>query len=181
MSGESGWSDAVHRFWFETLRPAQWFKVDTALDDEIRVRFGDLHERIRGLSPMAADAREALAGVIVLDQFSRNIFRGTAEAFAYDTPALARAEAAIDAGFDANLEGAERQFLFTPFMHSESRTVQARCVQLFATLDQPRELDFARRHKAIIDRFGRFPHRNPVLGRASTAEEATFVAEGGSF
>ena len=181
MTPDTGWAGVVHRFWFETLRPIQWFRVDPALDEDIRARFSDLHQRLRGLSPVAAAPREALAGVIVLDQFSRNLFRGTPEAFAFDTAALARAEAAIGAGFDAELEGAERQFLFMPFMHSESRTVQARSVQLFATLGQPKELDFARRHQTIIERFGRFPHRNTILGRASTPEEAAFVAEGGSF
>ena len=181
MTDEARWADQVHRFWFETLSPAQWFKVDAALDDHIRADFGDLHQRLRGLSPWAATPPEALAGVIVLDQFSRNIFRGTPEAFAFDTPALARAEAALEAGFDTQFAGPERQFLFMPFMHSESRTVQARSVELFATLGQPKELDFARRHREIIERFGRFPHRNAILGRLSTPEEAAFVADGGSF
>ena len=119
--------------------------------------------------------------MIVLDQFSRNLFRGTPEAFAHDALALARAQAAVEAGFDRELKGAMRQFLYMPFMHSEDREVQQRSVALFETLDQPRELDFAIRHKAIIDRFGRFPHRNPILGRTSTPEEIAFVAEGGAF
>jgi uncharacterized protein (DUF924 family) len=121
------------------------------------------------------DADTALAATIVLDQFSRNMFRGTAAAFAADTKALAIAEAALARGFDRGLPDARRQFFYLPFEHSEDAEVQKRSVELFATLG-PEALRWADAHKVIIDRFGRFPHRNAVLGRVSTPEELEFLS-----
>jgi uncharacterized protein (DUF924 family) len=125
-------------------------------------------------------ADRALAAVIALDQFPRNAFRGSPMAFEADGHALGIAQAAIAAGLDRALSGTERQFLYMPFQHSENRDLQARSVELFATLEDPECLRYAKEHKAIIDRFGRFPHRNAILGRTSTAQEIEFLREPGS-
>ena len=125
---------------------------------------------------MASDPRGSLALVIVLDQFSRNLFRGDPKAFAWDDTALSHARRAIDRGFAPALPVVERQFLYMPFQHSEDLTVQAESVALFETIGE-HALGFARRHQEIIERFGRFPHRNAVLGRESTAEELKFLEE----
>jgi len=122
----------------------------------------------------AADARTALAATIVLDQFSRNMFRGTPAAFAADAQALAIAEAAIARGFDVGLPPERRQFFYLPFEHAEDPGLQARCVELFTPLGEE-AVRWAMAHKVIIDRFGRFPHRNAILGRASTPEEIEFL------
>jgi uncharacterized protein (DUF924 family) len=177
MSGED-----VLGFWFGELRPEQWFKKDAALDQEITRRFGDLHRTLAHGVPAdwLATARGALAAVIVLDQFPRNMFRGGAAAFATDGLALSVAEAAIAKGFDARLGVSERKFLYLPFEHAEDGAAQARSVQLYQALGDKDALDYALRHKAIIDRFQRFPHRNAALGRTSTAEELAFLKEPGS-
>jgi uncharacterized protein (DUF924 family) len=177
MSGED-----VLGFWFGELRPEQWFKKDAALDQEITRRFGDLHRTLaRGVpADWLATARGALAAVIVLDQFPRNMFRGGAAAFATDGLALSVAEAAIARGLDARLGVAERKFLYLPFEHCEDAAAQARSVQLYEALGDKDALDYALRHKSIIDRFQRFPHRNAALGRTSTAEELAFLKEPGS-
>ena len=164
-------------FWFEELEPKQWFKADAALDDEIRWRFGTFHERLAVAVPASwlETPEGCLAAVIALDQLPRNMFRGTARAFATDAAALAVAQHAIGRGFDKRLDGNRRKVLYMPFQHSEDRTVQARSMELFAALDNPETLVFARRHREIVDRFGRFPHRNAALGRTSTDEEFKFL------
>jgi uncharacterized protein (DUF924 family) len=174
-------SDVLH-FWFEELAPAQWFKQDAAVDRMIAQRFCLLYEHLTASVPAQwRDRAEAiLAAVIVLDQFPRNMFRGYARAFATDTKALALAEEGIARAFDRQLTRRQRNVLYLPFMHSEDPAHQARSVALFADLDDPLALDFARRHQAIIERFGRFPHRNAALGRISTPEELAFLAEPGS-
>jgi uncharacterized protein (DUF924 family) len=164
-------------FWFRELREEQLFKVDPGLDELIRRRFGALHADIARALPEAAGADP---GVIVLDQFPRNMFRGTPRAFATDAAALALATIAVDRGIDAALPPVERRFLYLPFEHSEDPNVQARSVALFATLGLAEALDYAIRHKVIIDRFGRYPHRNAILGRVSSAEEIAFLATPGS-
>ena len=172
----------VLTFWFEELSPEQWFATDPLLDATIRHRFGELYEALAANGPgdWSETADGTLAAVIVLDQFPRNIFRGQPRAFAADDQALRLAERAIARGLDAELTPPRRTFLYMPFQHSEDPGIQDRSVTLFQGLGNPRTLDFARRHRAIIERFGRFPHRNAILGRDTTPEEAAFLQEPGS-
>ena len=185
--------EQVLSFWFGTPADAwfgkprrEWFRKNAAFDDEIRNRFGALHETVASgtyeqwlLSP-----RGALAYVIVLDQFSRNLFRGDRRAFAQDAEARRAAGRAIERGLDATVSPIERGFFYLPFMHSENLADQDRSVRLHEVLAQGdssnSNLDYARKHRAIIARFGRFPHRNAVLGRENTPEEVAFLAEPGS-
>lgn len=174
--------DEVLRFWFEELSTDDWFGGGDAVDDRIRERFRELHEALRSHVPESwrTSARGMLAAVIALDQFPRNMYRGDPQAFAADRVALALAEEAIERGFDREMSNDERRFLYLPFEHSEDPAVQARSVELFATVDDDESLEYAVRHKEIVDRFGRFPHRNDVLGRESTPEETEFLKEPGS-
>jgi uncharacterized protein (DUF924 family) len=176
---KDGWAGNVLKFWFEQTKPDQWFKKDTTLDASIRERFLGLHEILvsRGNNGLLADAQTALAAVIVLDQMSRNIFRDTPRAFAADPQALWLAETAIGRGFEAGLTKDQRLFLYLPFEHSEDRQSQARAVALIASLGDPELHRWAEAHKAVVDRFGRFPHRNGVLGRISTPEEIEFLKQ----
>jgi len=169
-------------FWFEQTGPDQWFEKDPTFDASIRERFLGLHELLvsRGNDDLLADAQTALAAVIVLDQMSRNMFRDTPRAYAADAQALWVAEAAIVAGFDAGLTKDQRMFLYLPFEHSEDRQSQARSVALMASLGDPELQKWAEAHRAIVERFGRFPHRNGVLGRISTPEEIEFLKQPGS-
>ncbi len=171
----------VLAFWFEEITPAQWWKVDPAFDAAIDTRFGVLHAQAAQAELWAwrATPEGRLAEVIVLDQFSRNRHRGTARAFACDPLALGLAQEAVARGADLALPPERRAFLYMPYMHSESRAVHAVAEPLFAER-AAHVLDFERRHRAIVDRFGRYPHRNEVLGRVSTAEELTFLQEPGS-
>ena len=171
-----GWAGEVLRVWFEETAKEQWFKRDDAFDAALRLRFFPVHASVSTLTleDCLADASTTLGATIVLDQFSRNLFRGTPGAFAMDTKALAIAQAAIARGFDSGLPQDKRQFLYLPFEHAEDAAMQARSVALFASLG-PEYLRWAEAHKAIIDRFGRFPHRNIILGRASTPEEIEFL------
>ena len=171
--------DEVLRFWFEELTADDWFGGGDAVDDRIRTRFRELHEALRDHVPESwrESARGMLAAVIALDQFPRNLYRGDPRAFAADRTALALAQEAIERRFDRELSNDERKFLYLPFEHSEDPAVQARSVQLFATVDDGESLGYAVRHKEIVDRFGRFPHRNDVLGRESTPEEIEFLKE----
>jgi uncharacterized protein (DUF924 family) len=169
------WITDVYRFWFEDLQPEAWFRADPAVDATIRERFSDLHRSLM-LNPISAvTPRASVGAVIVLDQFSRNMFRGTPAAYASDSLALRLSQAAIATEFDRLLGGRERQFLYMPFQHSEDLAVQRRSVELFAELGMPEQLGFAEEHRAIIERFGRFPHRNAVLGRTSTSDEVEFL------
>lgn len=172
----------VLKFWFAELSEEQWFKVDPSVDEAIRSRFSGLYEAVAREIPADASGvpSVALATVIVLDQFPRNMFRGTPLAFATDPKALAVASDAVDLGIDALLTPQERVFLYLPFEHAEDGAAQAQSVALFEKLDEDNYLDYALRHKAIIDRFGRFPHRNAILGRTSTPEEIAFLKEPGS-
>lgn len=176
------WPGDVLTFWFKETTPDQWFKKDKAFDAAIRRRFLALHE-VLAASPserLFADTRTALAAVILFDQMSRNMFRDTPKAFATDELAFWIAQAAIAKGFDTNLTKDERAFLYLPFEHAEDPQAQARCVALMATLGDPELVKWAQAHKDIIDRFGRFPHRNNVLGRQSTDEETEFLKQPGS-
>lgn len=173
------WVDEVLRFWFEETGPKQWFEKDEAFDAGVRQRFLALHERLAE-EPVAAfltDAPTALAAVIVLDQMPRNMFRGTPRAFATDPKALELADALVARGLDSGLTKHERLFLYLPFEHAESREAQARSVALIAGLGDPELAKWAELHKVVIDRFGRFPHRNAALGRPSTPEEIEFLKQ----
>ncbi len=169
-------------FWFGELQPAQWFRADAALDASIAARFGNVLVALRQQVPAAwtATARGTLAAVIVLDQFPRNIHRGTPDAFASDATALALASRLISKGGDRELSEVERQFLYMPYQHAEDLSVQERSLELYRALGNANVLDFATRHRDIIARFGRFPHRNVIVGRASTPEEVAFLQQPGS-
>jgi uncharacterized protein (DUF924 family) len=174
---EESWVDAVLRFWFEELTPAQWFAKNEQIDIQIRRRFASTYERVK--SEAAANAltspSRALTSVIVLDQFPRNIFRDTPVAFATDSLALEISQAAIARGLDKQMNEQQREFLYMPFQHSEQREIQMRSVALFKALGNTEVAGFAQQHRDIIERFGRFPHRNAILGRASTDEEIEFL------
>ena len=174
--------DDVLQFWFGGLTPADWWRKDPDLDRRIADRFGTALAAAARCELVAwrASALGRLAEVIVLDQFSRNIHRDTAAAFANDALALALAQEAVARGCDLELSPAERAFLYLPWMHSESPLIHEEALRLYAAPGLEQNLDFERRHKAIIDRFGRYPHRNAILGRASTPEELEFLAQPGS-
>lgn len=179
IPGEAG---AVLDFWFVESGPDQWFEKDEPFDAAIRDRFGPLYRRARDgeLGGWTETARGCLALVILLDQFPRNMFRADPRAFATDAHARILLEYALDKGFDTSLDARQRQFLYMPLQHSEDGADQDLSIRLNATLGDEEVLEFARAHKAIIDRFGRFPHRNDALGRESTAEEAAFLTGPGS-
>jgi uncharacterized protein (DUF924 family) len=169
---EADWRADVLKFWFG-IGYDEWFGSDPALDDRIKQRFLKLWAEKRQLPPdmFLTDPLTALAGVILFDQFPRNMFRGNAEQFATDPLALAIASGAVDRGFDEQLAPDERAFLYLPFEHSENMADQNRSMLLFTALADPRYLKYARLHHDIIERFGRFPHRNAILGRPPRPEE----------
>lgn len=169
----------VLHFWFEEATPAQHFTQDAAFDAAIRARFADLQQAAaRGELSAWRDTRDGrLAEVIVLDQFPRNLFRDDARAFATDGIALVLAQEAIRAGIDRGLQPARRAFLYMPFMHTESRAIHVDAERLFRQPGLEANYKFELKHKAIIDRFGRYPHRNAVLGRTSTPEELAFLEQ----
>lgn len=174
--------DDILNFWFNELVPEQWWKKDETLDKDIKRRFSDLHLKATRCElfdwRMAAKGR--LAEIIILDQFSRNIFRDTPQAFANDPLALALAQEALAVEADKALSPIERSFLYLPFMHSESAEIHNIAVILYTSLGLANNLDFELRHQQIINRFGRYPHRNQILGRESTAEEIEFLKQPGS-
>jgi uncharacterized protein (DUF924 family) len=174
--------ETVLRFWFEEITPAQWWKVDAGFDQLIVNRFSAMHAQATQaeLYPWRQSPRGRLAEIIVLDQFSRNMFRGTKLAFASDPMALALAQEAVASGDDLKLPVEERAFLYMPYMHSESRLIHGVAERLFKENGSDNNYQFELRHKAIIDRFGRYPHRNEILGRASSTEELAFLAQPGS-
>lgn len=174
------WVDEVLAFWFEELTYEDWFGGGADLDEKIRSRFLDLYERLKAGFDIARtdDARTALAAVIVLDQFPRNMFRGTPAAFATDDLALGIARHALDREFDSQLDEGARSFLYMPLMHSEVLADQERCVDLFRSLGTNESgLKYAIEHRDIVAKFGRFPHRNRILGRESTEDEIEFLKE----
>jgi uncharacterized protein (DUF924 family) len=174
--------DEVLRFWFLETKPSAWWTVDRDLDALIAKRFGALlrnAERCE-LYDWRAEPRGRLAEVILLDQFSRNVHRGTPQCFVNDPMALVLAQEAVTGGHDRALATDERAFLYIPYMHSESAIIHRQAERLFASLGPGENYDSELQHKAIIDRFGRFPHRNELLGRQSTAEELAFLREPGS-
>jgi uncharacterized protein (DUF924 family) len=173
-------ADDVLGYW-RARGPQRWFVKDAAIDAEIRDKFQNLHAAaIEGLLGHWEDeASGALAHVIVLDQFSRNMFRGSAAAFAADPLAGAAAGRAIDRGFDRQTAKAERPFFYLPYMHSEALADQKRCCELCRAAEDKGTLKYAELHANIIRRFGRFPHRNAALGRVTTPEEQAFLDGGG--
>lgn len=172
----------VLQFWFDELTPEYWWKKDAALDQDIRNRFQSIHSQASAceLFPWRHSPHGRLAEVIVLDQFSRNIYRDNAQAFATDSLALALAQEAVHQGADKALNPTERSFLYMPYMHSESLSIHEQAVELFEKNGEKNNLDFELKHKKIIERFGRYPHRNKILGRQSTAEEIEFLQQPGS-
>lgn len=174
--------DDILRFWFDELTPAQWWRADPALDERIRQRFGALHAAaVAGeLFEWRERPEGRLAEIIVLDQFSRNLYRGTAGAFAADPMALALAQEAVRAGADRALATPRRAFVYLPYMHSESLRIHAQAEHLFSAEGLEDNLRAERQHKAILERFGRYPHRNAALGRPSTADELAFLQQPGS-
>ena len=173
--------DVLH-FWFEEVAPKDRFAKDSALDETIRERFAGVHARAAAAE--LYDWRQTPAGrlaeIVVLDQFSRNMFRDSAQAFAQDALALVLAQEAVACGADKALSATQRQFLYMPYMHSESLLIQEQSLVLFDALGNDLSLEYARRHHEIIARFGRYPHRNVALGRASTEEERAFLQQPGS-
>jgi uncharacterized protein (DUF924 family) len=172
-----GWAHDVLHFWFEELTEQDWFEGGKRVDEQCRNRFQPVYEALKSNppDPRHIDAETLLAVVIVFDQFPRNMFRKTPEAYATDTEALALAKAAIASGKDRELSQKQRHFLYMPFQHSEDSTAQAESVRLFSGLGIPDGVKYARHHHDVVERFGRFPHRNAILGRRSTAEELDFL------
>ena len=172
--------ESVLTFWFANR--AKWFASDPAFDAAIGERFTAVHDAVTsgGCDDWLMTPRGRLAFVIVLDQFSRNMFRDSAQSFAWDEHALAVALDALDAGDDRAVPPDARSFLYLPLMHAEDLEMQERAVALYAQAGDADGSKFAEQHRAIIRRFGRFPHRNQALGRASTASELTFLQQPGS-
>ena len=173
---------SILHFWFNELSPKQHYAKDAALDEAIRTRFGATLEAAARceLFGWRTTPEGRLAKVLVLDQFSRNVYRDMARAFAQDALALALAQELVASGQDRSLPLAQRSFAYMPYMHSESALVHTQAVALFSQPGMEDTLRFELRHKDIIDRFGRYPHRNTLLGRTSTAEELAFLSEPGS-
>jgi len=174
--------DEVLKFWFEETKPLQWWKKDESFDHLIAQRFSDTHARACRceLFEWRKTAHGRLAEIIVLDQFSRNMFRGSSQSFAHDPLALALAQEAVAAHADEHLDATRRSFLFMPYMHSESLSIHEVAMQLFKDKCSPESFEFEMKHQQIIARFGRYPHRNAALGRTSTAEEVEFMKQPGS-
>ena len=178
----TGYQDIID-FWFSERVRKMWWGKDEAFDEEIRTRFADVHQKAaaKELHSWRQNPMGRLAEIIVLDQFPRNMFRDQAEAFATDELARQRTREAVAAGADLALAAQLRAFLYMPLMHSESVSDHEQAVHLFSSDPGLKNiLDFELKHKAIIDRFGRYPHRNQVLGRTSTSEEEAFLQQPGS-
>ncbi len=172
----------VLTFWFKETEPRHWWVVDPAFDQGLRDRF--LHLLLQAaageLFGWRASARGRLAEIIVLDQFSRNVYRGTRQAFSQDPQALALSQEAVASGALNELDEVERTFLLMPYMHSESRAIHVQAEALFRDFTPAGNYEFELKHKAIVDRFGRYPHRNAILGRNSTEAELEFLEQPGS-
>jgi uncharacterized protein (DUF924 family) len=175
-------TQSILDFWFTELTPKHHFAKDAALDEVIRSRFAATLEAAARCELFAwrATPEGRLAEILVLDQFSRNVYRDTPRAFAQDPLALALAQELVASQGDRSLPLAQRSFAYMPYMHSESALVHAQAVALFDQPGMEETLRFERAHQAIIERFGRYPHRNAILGRESTAEELVFLSEPGS-
>jgi uncharacterized protein (DUF924 family) len=176
VSGD--WRADVVKFWFG-LEPEQWWKGGTELDHRIRQDFLKLwlEKRQLPVETFLTEPLTALAAVILFDQFPRNMFRETADAYSTDVNALAIAKGALERGFDKELAPDERKFLYMPFQHSEKLDDQNQAVLLFTELGDDQQLGYAKHHREIIEKFGRFPHRNLILGRASRPDEIATGAD----
>lgn len=172
----------VVNFWFEEIEPALWWKKDDDFDALLVERFSEIHNRASHceLYEWRRQPEGRLAEIIVLDQFSRNMFRDSARAFATDAMSLTLSQEAIACGADQALTPLQRSFLYMPFMHSESLQIHAVAVELFRNNGIQNILDFELSHMSIIEKFGRYPHRNKILSRLSTAEEIEFLTQPGS-
>jgi uncharacterized protein (DUF924 family) len=179
-SADPAWVGEVLDFWFREIGERDWYGGGSGVDARVRDRFAALHTRLAGddVSLDSSRPREILAAIIVLDQFSRHLYRGSAAAFAGDPLACRYARAAVAQGLDFGLTGDERQFLYMPLQHSEHLADQALSVQLVRQLGHAVRTRYAEDHRDVIAKFGRFPHRNAVLGRESTAAERDALAEG---
>ena len=166
-------------FWFNPETQPHWFAKSDAFDQILRDRFKHVLEQARQceLWSWRENAEGRLAEIIVLDQFSRNLFRDSPQSFAQDPLSLALAQECLNLGLDKKLNFEQRPFLYMPFMHSESKLMHEHALNLFEDLGNPINLEFEKKHKVIIDRFGRYPHRNAILGRESTAEEIEFLKQ----
>ena len=175
--------DVILHFWFEEVEPKKRFEKDEELDGEIKKRFLSAYEHIvAGKTALWRETPEGrLAEIIVLDQFTRNMFRGERQSFAGDPLALQLAKEAVAEGDDQKLSKEKRAFMYMPYMHSESKEVHKEALKLFIDLGIEENLKYEKMHKEIIDRFERYPHRNEVLGRASTPEEIAFLKDNSGF
>ncbi len=174
--------EKIIEFWFSEANRKKWFVKNENFDQEITDKFSDIHAQAIQceLYEWRESALGALAEVIVLDQFSRNMFRNKPQSFMYDSLALTLAQNAISRHFDLELNQEQRSFLYMPFMHSESLVIHEQAVKLFKDLGNSMNIEFEYKHKAIIERFGRYPHRNKILGRPSTSEEVKFLQQSDS-
>lgn len=172
----------IINFWFNEITPKNWFEKDPAFDQLITDRFYMAHQAAtKGeLYGWRTSPQGCLAEIIVLDQFSRNMFRDQALAFSFDNMALVLAQRAVELKLDQALPAEQRVFVYMPYMHSESQLIHEQAVGLFSQPGLESNLHFEYRHKEIIDRYGRYPHRNNVLGRASTTDELNFLESPGS-
>lgn len=175
-------ADTLLKFWFEECQPAQWWTKSADFDRDIAERFGATLEAAGRceLYGWRVNALGRLAEIIVLDQFSRNVYRDTPGAFANDPLALALAQTALQLGADQEVDTVQRKFFYMPYMHSESLIIHEEALKLFRQPGMEDNLDFEIRHQVIIQRFGRYPHRNAILGRPSTQEELAFLQTPGS-
>ncbi len=171
--------DKILDFWFKEAGPSKWWAKDAIFDNLVREKFLNIHEKaVAGeLHGWRRTAHGRLAEIIVIDQFSRNIYRNDPKSFLYDPMALVLAQEAIQAGSHQLLTVKEKLFLYLPFMHSESKAIHEIAVKLFYTKGLEENLNFEYKHKEIIDKFGRYPHRNIILGRVSTSEEMAFLKQ----
>lgn len=174
---EADWKEQILEFWFVELSPDDWFTGGRDLDERIRSRFSGIYEGLISQTPPEAmlEPQAALAAIIAFDQFPRNMFRGGAKAFASDHLALMLSANALKKGFDRGMTREERQFLAMPLMHSEKLTDQERCVKVFEEIGNDEALKYALEHRDIIEKFGRFPHRNKALNRDTSDAEKAFM------
>jgi len=179
---DARWVEEVLDFWFDELSASDWFVANSNVDDAIGLRFADLIDEVAALpeARLLSSADVALAAIIVLDQFPRNLYRGRAKAFEHDARALTLARVVVDRGLDLEMRAERRILAYLPFEHSEDLADQDRAVVLIEKLGDAEYNRYAEAHRDVIRRFGRFPHRNAALGRASTEDEEAYLAEPGS-
>jgi len=174
----------ILEFWFEEVQPQQWFQTNPDFDSQVRERFVEAYEKARDgiLDDWRQDADGCLALCLLMDQFPRNMFRGTPQAFATDAKALVVAKYALSKGFDQVLSPVKRRFLYLPFEHSENLGDQRKSVELFEKMskDDPLGHEYALKHLKVIEKYGRFPHRNKILGRMNTPDEEEYLAQPGA-